>query len=141
MKSNNALTLLALTVMSLSVVLNTSGRPIVKSVSIKPNPVLAGSDQTQGGTVMFNQKMHGNTTLEAMMEPQLILGSSTRVTGLYVDCLQPQQTWNMLTASARTRDLPAPIPPYLLPVTAPHPFNSDLAVHEPDFAVLRLSLP
>jgi hypothetical protein len=141
MKSNNALTLLALTVISLSVVINTAGRPTVKSVSVKPSPALAGIDQTQGGTVMFNQKMQANTTLEAMMEPRLILGSSTRVTGLYVDCLQPQQTWNMLTASAVTRVQPESIPPYLLLVTAPHPFNNDLAVHEPDFAVLRLSLP
>jgi hypothetical protein len=72
--------------------------------------------------------------------PQLTLGSRKQVTGLMMDCLAPWQTWNMLDPPAPVQAPQIPMPPLLAPVTSPGAVN-DLAVHEPDFALIRLSFP
>jgi hypothetical protein len=74
-------------------------------------------------------------------EPKFVLGSSTRLTGLFVDLITPQQTWQMLNPSMPVRNLQASAPPYLLPVKAPRPIHDSAVNNEPDFAVLRLSFP
>jgi len=78
--------------------------------------------------------------LELQREPQLMLGNGTRITGLMVDCLTPQATWTMGSPSvpAQTQLLPAQA---VRPVMAPRLFNSNLAVHEPDFTFIRFSFP
>ena len=79
-------------------------------------------------------------TLDIKAEPEFVLGSNARLTGLFVDCLKPQQAWDMLDPSVPSRNPQAPIPPSRLPVLPPHPMSYP-AVHEPDFALLRLSFP
>jgi hypothetical protein len=73
-------------------------------------------------------------------EPQLALGSKTQVTGLVMDCLTPRQTWNMLNPPAPVQAPQIPMPPLLAPVKTPAAVN-DQAVHEPDFALIRLRFP
>ena len=84
---------------------------------------------------------NANITLDLNKEPQFVLGTSTRITGLIVDCLSPRQTWSMLNPSVPARNLPKPPTPPGLPVKAPRAFNNDLAVHEADFALIRFSFP
>jgi hypothetical protein len=79
-------------------------------------------------------------TLGLPPEPKLVLGSQTLISGLFVDLMQPKQTWSMLNPPVPAKDLPKPIPPDLLPKTAIQP-NHDLAVHEPNFVPFRLSFP
>lgn len=105
--------------------------------------VMSGVVQAQDKSVLSHQGLVTNSiagiTLEMKTEPKLVLGSNTRMSGLLVDLIRPQQSWAMLNPSVAARDLPRPIPRYVPPVEAPHPINDDLAVHEPDFALLRLS--
>jgi len=107
--------------------------------------VWAGAAQVQDEPAVIHQGVFtnfpsANITLDLKTEPQLALDSKTQLTGLVVDCLTPQQTWKMLNPSAPARDLPKPIPQFQQPVAGPAQ-NHDLAVHEPDFALLRLSFP
>ena len=77
---------------------------------------------------------------ELNMEPQLVLGTDTRISGLMVDCLTTGYLSVMFNPALPLRNVPGELPPYLLPVKAPHPIN-DPAAHEPDFALFRLSFP
>jgi len=79
-------------------------------------------------------------TLSIKAEPEFVLGPNTRLTGLFVDCAMPQQTWDMLNPSVPSRNPQQAVPPSLLPVM-PLRSISNPAVHEADFAVLRLSFP
>jgi len=107
--------------------------------------VMSGAAQAQVESALFHEGMPTNSiasiTLEMKTEPQLVLGSSMQFTGLFVDCVTPQQTWAMLNPSVPARNPQKPLPPSVLPVKAPSDVNSNLAVHEPDFALLRLSFP
>ena len=82
----------------------------------------------------------GRTPLYMTTEPRLDLGPNARLTGFFVDCAMPQQTWEMLNPPAPAGSLPKTVPPSLLPVM-PLPPISNPAVQEPDFALLRLSFP
>ena len=105
--------------------------------------VVAGAAPTRDNSTLFHHRPATNFVVGAFVkketEPRLVMRSGTRVTGLFVDLIRPRQTWAMLNPSVPARDLPKPIPPYLLPVTAPQPFNSDPAGHDADFALLRFS--
>jgi hypothetical protein len=84
---------------------------------------------------------NASIALDLKPAPQLVLGNETRITGVIVDFAKPEQTWSMwnpaLALPARNlQKLSAPAVP---PVLAPHDFNDALAVHEPNFALLRLS--
>ena len=107
--------------------------------------VMAGTAHGQDKSALFHQGLVTNSiagiTLEMKTEPKFVLGSSTRLTGLFVDLITPQQTWNMLNPSVPVRNLQASAPPYLMPVKAPRPIHDSAVNNEPDFAVLRLSFP
>lgn len=100
--------------------------------------VMAGAVQAQDKSALFHQgtgtDFAASITLEMKTEPTLVLGSSTPVSGLFVDLIRPQQTWAMLNPSV----LPNPVPRQLRPATSPRPIN-DPAVHKLDFALIRLS--
>ncbi|MDD5138866.1 MAG: hypothetical protein PHY43_01240 [Verrucomicrobiales bacterium] len=107
--------------------------------------VIAGAAPVQDESASFYQEMLTNSTaritLEMNAEPQLELGSNLQLTGLFVDCVMPQETWDMLDPSVPSARNPQElVPPSLLPVMPLRPIN-DPAVHEPDFALLRLSFP
>ncbi len=73
-------------------------------------------------------------------EPRLAWGSRKQATGLLVDCLTPRQTWNMLDPKEPAQTRQILVRPLLVPFKTPGAVN-DWAVHEPDFAVIRLSFP
>ena len=92
----------------------------------------------QGKPLTFTAKI----TLDLKREPQLVLGNSTRITGLIVDCLAPQQTWAMLNPTVPAPDLQRSwLRTGPSAVKAARSSNDNLAVHEPDLALLRLSFP
>jgi hypothetical protein len=106
--------------------------------------MIAGVAPAQDASVSFHQEILTNSTapliLDLSAEPEFVLGPNTQLTGLFVACAMPQQTWNMLDPSVPSRHPQAPVPPSLLPVMPLHPISNP-AVHEADFAVLRLSFP
>lgn len=107
--------------------------PMMASNSIAA-PVL----QTQA-QLPLNQAIATNVmasiSLPVPTEPTLTLGSGTRVSGLFVDLIKPQQSWVMLNPPKQARYWSEPIPRYLLPLTAPS--SMDEKPGEPDFALFR----
>ncbi len=108
--------------------------------------VLAGTALAQDESVLsFDQGTSAyfatNIALERQMEPQLVLGTRTRITGLIVDCALPRQTWTMLNSSSPGRILSKSLPPSMLPVKVPCTFNGNLTVHDADFALIQFSFP
>ena len=105
---------------------------------------IAGAAPVQDESASFTQEMltYSNTRipLEMNAEPVMTLGSNLQLDGLFVDCMMPQETWNMLDPSVPVLNPQPLLPPSLLPVTAPRPLSNP-AVHEANFAVLRLSFP
>lgn len=79
---------------------------------------------------------------ELRMEPGLVVGADTRITGLIADCIKPQQEVSvMFSPPVAMRNQPVPLPSQL-PIVAPRPFNdNDPAAFEPDFVLFRLSFP
>jgi len=76
----------------------------------------------------------------APQQPTLRWSDHTQASGLFVDCAQPWQTWNLLNPAVPARVLPKPdlfLPP---PAVIPRPI-SGTEDHEPNFAVLRFSFP
>jgi len=116
-------------------------QPSTKNM-INNNPAvgMTKTPVTTNGLGSDVQGVENNMTVEMKTEPQVALGSGTHLSGLFIDCVTPRETWGMLNPSVPARDLPEPIPPYLLPVTAPSPIN-DPTVHQLDFALFRLSFP
>ena len=105
--------------------------------------VLSGVAEAQDKASLLHQEVStmGSTAriaLEMKAEPMMELGSGTRVSGLFVDLVRPQETWAMLNPSVSASDLSRPTPRFLLPVTAPRTMN-DPAVNEPDFVLLRFT--
>ncbi len=72
--------------------------------------------------------------------PNIGLGSDLLATGLFVDMLKPQPTWNLFNASVPAGGLINPMLVVSPPAAASHP-NDDLAVHEPSLVFLKLSFP
>jgi len=105
--------------------------------------VMCGAAQAQDNAALIHQGVATNSTthitLKTNTAPTLAWGSRTQVSGLIVDLIRPRQTWIMLKPSGPARDQSAPIPRYLLPVTAPLSMNDDLAVHEPGIALFHFS--
>jgi len=104
----------------------------------------AGISQAQDKSALVQPGMTTNATpvliLERPTEPHYDLGSRTLVSGLVVDFIEPQQTWDVLNPA-----LPAPAvpkPDVLMPpaVVAPPPLSGP-ENHGPNFAVLRFSFP
>jgi hypothetical protein len=74
------------------------------------------------------------------MEPRLAWGSNRRVSGLFVDLIRPQQTWDMLLAPGAA---PGPVrsePAWPVTQTVCRP-DGDQGVHDANFAILRVSFP
>jgi hypothetical protein len=109
-------------------------------VIVRAEPAAPLPDQL----VSFSQEMltyaHQREPQEMNAEPGFKLDSNLQFDGLLVDCFMPQETWNMLDPSVPVLHPQEPVPPSLLPVTAPRSLSNP-AVHEADFAVLRLSFP
>src|SRR5271157_4755505 len=107
--------------------------------------VLAGNIHAQDKSAAFNQTFLTNGTvafnLEARSEPTIQLGSSTRLTGLFVDFSQPSQTWAMLNPPGPDQEPPLAIAPSLLPVEMPRSLSDPAIDHEAHFVLLRLSFP
>lgn len=116
-------------------------------VLLTASVVIAGAAPAhdKGKSASFDQGMqvfaNANIALDLKKEPQLVLGTDTRITGLIVDSLSPRQTWSMLNPSAASRTLAKPPMLPALPAKAPRANNGDLAVHEADFALIRFSFP
>jgi hypothetical protein len=112
-------------------------------VLIAAGMVLAGTAPAKEPVASFRHddptNYFASATLDLNKEPKVVLDSDTQITGLLVNCAKPQIFWAMLNTSVPTADqanrLPSPVPV----VKAPHTFNDNLAVHEPDFALIRIS--
>jgi hypothetical protein len=106
--------------------------------------LIAGAAPVEDQTASFYQQMltysTPRTPLEINAEPELTFGPSLQFDGLLVDCIMPQETWNMLDPSVPVLNAQTPVPPSLLPVLPARPLSNP-AVHEANFAVLRLSFP
>ena len=75
------------------------------------------------------------------MEPHLVVGADTQITGLLIDCIKPEQVSPMINPPVSLRNTDVPLPSQL-PIVAPHPINpDDPGAIEPDFVVFRLSFP
>jgi len=73
-------------------------------------------------------------------EPKLVWGSNRRVSGLFVDLIRPQQTWDMLLAPGTA---PGPIrsaPVWPVTQTVGRP-EGDQGAHDANFAILKVSFP
>lgn len=105
--------------------------------------VMCGTAQAQDNAAQIHEGVATNSpahvTVETNTAPTLASGSKTRVSGLIVDLIRPQQTWVMPKPSGPSRYQSVPITRYLLPITAPLSMNDNLAVHEPGLALLRFS--
>ena len=107
--------------------------------------LLAGSAMAQDEFNWFNHYANSNLAPGIIWngnpEPSLKLGSGVELTGFFIDCLAPWQTWAMLTSSSPAQNPQKLIPPHLLPMKELRPIN-DLAVnHESHFVLFRLSFP
>jgi len=103
-------------------------------------PVAPVMDESASFTQQLLTYSSVRTPLEMNAEPQVSLGSNLQLDGLFVFCVKPQETWNMLNPSVPVLNPQKSVPPSLLPVTAPQPLNNP-AVHAANFVVLRLSIP
>jgi hypothetical protein len=95
----------------------------------------ASSKQTflTNGIVAFN--------FEARSEPTIQLGSSTLLTGLFVDFSQPSQTWAMLNPPGPVQEPPPALAPSLPPIEVPPSLDDPANVRGANFVLLRLSFP
>lgn len=125
-----------------------AGVPLKKAVRnslalLAASVAMSGAAQAQDKAALAHQNVAPDATaritLEAKTGPTLAWSSRTQVSGLFVDLVKPQQTWAMLNPAGPARDLSAPIPPYLLPITAPRSMNDNLVVHEPGIALLQFN--
>jgi len=107
--------------------------------------VMAGTVQAQDKSASFSQIIQTNSnlafTVDGRREPTLQLGSNTSLSGLFVDCSKPAQTWAMLVPSGPALDPQVAVPPARLPVSVPRSINDPAAVQGADFVILRLSFP
>jgi len=106
--------------------------------------LVAGQTQAQDNSALVRQGMPTNTvpivTLEQKTTPHYDLGSRTLASGLVVDFIEPQQTWDLFNPALRVPAQPKPdvlMPP---PVVAPPPISGP-EHHGPNFAILRISFP
>lgn len=107
--------------------------------------VIAGAApvQDEQSASVYHERLTNSTapiTLSIKAEPEFTLGPNLQLTGLLVDGARPQQTGDMLNPSVPSGNLQKSVPPSLLPVMPLRPISNP-AVHEADFAVLRLSFP
>lgn len=106
--------------------------------------MIAGVAPAQDASVSFHQETLTNSTfnitLKLEADPKLQWGPNLELTGLFVDLLRPQQTLMMLDPAVPSRNPTQPVPPSLLPVLPLQPLSHP-AVHEANFALLRLSFP
>jgi len=90
----------------------------------------------QGGVT--NSTAAVSFSMDLKPAPTLPWGSNLAATGLLVDFIQPQQTWNLLNprapASALAGQTVSVNPPAIR-----HPKDDDLANHEANFVFLKLS--
>jgi hypothetical protein len=104
----------------------------------------AGSVQAQDKSAQVQPVLTTNAVpalvLEKTPAPHFDLGFRTLVSGLVVDFIEPQQSWDVLNPALSAPALPKPdvlMPP---PVVAPPPISGP-EHHEPNFAILRISFP
>jgi hypothetical protein len=107
--------------------------------------LIAGAGPVQDEqSASFHQEMLTNATAPLILDlsaaPKFTLGPNTQLTGLFVDLAMPQQTWTMLDRSVPSQNSQEPVPPSRLPVMPPQPLSNP-AVHEANFALVRLSFP
>jgi len=105
-----------------------------------PNSTGATASSTALPHLELLTKTNGTNVFTAPIEPHWTLGTNTLLTGAVVDALNPQETWKMMNPRESEKKLPWQSTSSALPVTGPQFFNSDLAVHEADFALVRFSL-
>ena len=104
---------------------------------------MAGIAQAQDKSELFHQRVASqatpSVTLEMKTEPTVRWGPRMQVSGLFVDLIRPQQTWAMLNPSVPARSQQTLRQSNLPAVKLLTDMNDDLAVHEPDFTLLRLN--
>ena len=72
--------------------------------------------------------------------PTLNWGSKWEVTGLFVDLIQPEQTWALLNPWVPVRDSIQATVPLIPPSAAGRP-TDDQGTHEANFTLLKVSFP
>jgi hypothetical protein len=108
--------------------------------------MMAGTVMAQDSQASFDRGIRQDPAeslvSELSMEPHLVVGADTQITGLLADCIQPEQTATIMLnppVSLRTEEGPLPSQ---LPIVAPRPINANNSSgFEPDFVVFRLSFP
>lgn len=116
-------------------------------VALAAGAVMAGTARAQDKSASHQGESTNFTaqpsfSMNLKMAPAIQWGPNLPVTGLLVDFLKPEQTWNLFNPL-----IPPPVaiqpaitvPP---PVSAqPNHMNDDLADHEANFVFLKLSFP
>ena len=113
-------------------------------LSLTAGVLATGVVQAQDKSALVQPGITTNTTPALVLEksplPHYDLGSRTQISGLVVDFIEPQQTWDVLNPALTGPALPKPdvlMPP---PVVAPTPISGP-EHHGPNFAILRISFP
>jgi hypothetical protein len=105
--------------------------PVTPSVQVQSEITRPGMATNAVTNISLYQESPG--------EPSVKWGSKWEVTGLFVDLLQPEQTWALLNPREPARESsPATAP--LIPPAAGHP-TDDQGTHEANFTLLKLSFP
>lgn len=83
-------------------------------------------------------------TMDVKAQPSVPWGDHTQVSGMFIDCVQPRQTWSLLNPEMPAPALPPSQPQAQLqtqvPIT-PSNRDSDVENRGPNFAILRFSFP
>jgi hypothetical protein len=104
--------------------------------------LVSGAVQAQDKSALAQPVLTTNGTpgvvLERQAEPHYDLGSRTLASGLVVDFIEPQQTWDLFNPALTT---PAPPKPDVLmpPIVVAPPPISGPENHGPNFAILKIS--
>ena len=107
--------------------------------------MLTGVVMAQDDAASFDRGIQTDPTAsfasQMSMEPSLVVGSDTQITGLMADCIKPDEVSLMISPPVSLRNVEVPLPSQL-PIVAPRPINpDDPGAIEPDFVLFRLSFP
>ena len=95
---------------------------------------LCAQDNTASYHTLISTNAVAKPTPELSSTPHAVVGTNMLVTGLLVDLAKPKQTWAMMNPTNAIRTVSEARPAASLRNSAL--FNGNLAVHEPDFAVV-----
>jgi hypothetical protein len=111
--------------------------------------ILTAAAQAQDGSTLSRQGVTTNSaaaavTLDVKAQPTLHWADHTQVSGLFVDLVRPQETWNLLnpvTPAPTVAPTPGEAQLQTKVPVPPSDRDSNVQNRGPNFAVLRFSFP